>query len=74
VEASIQIEVDGEVFGIVGRRDRPGQYDYTWISGPNPGYGFSVASSDGRPSTMADHETAIHDFLSQVDPTTGYIE
>ena len=28
----------------------------------------------GRLSTMVDHEEAIRNFLSQVDPETGYIE
>jgi hypothetical protein len=68
-----RIEVDGEVFAVVARGDRPGQYDYAWTSGPNAGYGFSSASSDGRLSTTADHEEAIRNFLSQVDPETGYI-
>ena len=31
-------------------------------------------ASDGRPSTMDDHEEAIRNFLSQVDPETGYTE
>ena len=35
---------------------------------------ISSASSDGRPSTMVDHEEAIRDFLSHVDHETGYIE
>jgi hypothetical protein len=74
VEPSVRVEVDGEVFDVVARRDRPGQYDYAWISGPNHGYGFSSASSDGRSSTAADHEAAIRDFLSQIDPETGFIE
>jgi len=42
--------------------------------GGRPDYGFSSASSDGRPSTMVDHEEAIRNFLSLVDPETGYIE
>ena len=42
--------------------------------GPNSGYGFFSASSDGRPSTMADHEEAIRNFVSQVDPNTGSME
>jgi hypothetical protein len=71
---AIRVEVDGEAFDVVGRWDRPGQYDYTWVSGPNRGYGFSSASSDGSPLTMAGHEEAIRDFLAQVDPDTGYIE
>ena len=74
VERPFRVAVDGEVFDVVGRPDHPGQYDYAWTSGPNPGYGFSSASSDGRLSTMADHEEAIRNFLSQVDPETGFIE
>ena len=73
-EPPTRLEVDGEVFDVAARRDHPGQYDYAWISGPNPGYGFSSASSDRRLSTMADHKKAIRNFLSQVDPETGYIE
>jgi hypothetical protein len=69
-----RVEVDGEVFDVVARRDPPGHVDYRWISGPNPDYGFSSASSDGRASTMVDHVAAIRNFLSQVDPATGYIE
>jgi len=51
-----------------------GSDDYTWISGPNPGYGFGTARSDREPSSMDDHVEAIRDFLSAVDPGTGYIE
>jgi hypothetical protein len=35
---------------------------------------ISSASSDGRPSSMVDHEEATRNFLSHVDPKTGYIE
>jgi hypothetical protein len=73
-DSSERIEVDGEVFDVVARPDPPGQVDYTWISGPNPGYGFSSASSDGGAATRVDHVAAIRSFLSQVDPATGYIE
>jgi hypothetical protein len=66
--------VDGEVFDVTTDEDRPGYYHYEWISGPNRGYGFAEQSSDGRPSTMVDHEEAIRSFLSQVDPETGFIE
>ena len=71
MDSPARIEVDGEVFEVAPRRDRPGQHDYTWISGPNPGYGFS--SSGGLVPTMADHEEAIRTFLAQIDPETGYI-
>jgi hypothetical protein len=74
VGSSVRVEVAGEVFDVVAQPDRPGHYDYAWISGPNPGYGFSSASSDGRASTMAEHAAAIRNFLSQVTPETGYIE
>jgi hypothetical protein len=73
-ERPLRVDVDGEVFDVAARPDRPGAYDYTWVSGPNPGYGFVSASSDRRPSTMADHEEAIRNFLSQVEPETGYIQ
>jgi hypothetical protein len=70
----IRVEVDGQLFEILARPDRPGQYDVAWVSGPNPGYGFSSASSDGSAMSMGDFEEAIRGFLAQVDPETGYIE
>jgi hypothetical protein len=73
-EPPVRVCVDGEDFEITSSLERPGQYHYDWVSGPNPGYGFSSASSDGRPSTIDDHEEAIRNFLRQVDPETGYIE
>jgi hypothetical protein len=73
-EPPVRVTVDGEVFDVTTQPDHPGHYHYAWISGPNPGYGFSSASSDGRPSSMVDHVEAIRNFLSQVDPETGYIE
>ena len=69
-----RVEVDGEVFDVVARRDRPGEYHYTWFSGPNPGYGFSSGSSGGRTMSDADIEASIRNFLAQVDPETGIIE
>jgi hypothetical protein len=69
-----RVQVDGEVFDVVAERDRPGQVHYTWVSGPNPGYGFSTGTSDGREMSDADIEASIRNFLAQVDPETGYIE
>lgn len=68
-----EVVVEGERFEVV-RSETPGQYDFTWLSGPNPGYGFSSASSDGSDHTQADLEESIRSFLAQVDPATGYIE
>jgi hypothetical protein len=69
-----RIEVDGEVFEVTERDGRPGQYDYTWVSGRDPQYGFSSARSDGSPATTAEHVESIRTFLTQVDPETGYLE
>ncbi|WP_229070980.1 hypothetical protein [Actinoplanes sp. DH11] len=69
----MRVEVDGEVFEVVaGEDDNPGAYHYNWISGRDPDYGFTSAFSDRRTPTMREHEDAIRDFLSKVDPETGY--
>ena len=43
-------------------------------SGPNALYGFGSQTSDRSPSTMTDHEEAIREFLSAIDPKTGHME
>ena len=70
---STQVTVDGEVFEVRKRSGRPGQYDLDWVSGPNPSYGFSTASSDGSPISPAQLEEQIRDFLAEIDPETGYL-
>jgi hypothetical protein len=67
---SVTLEVDGEMFAL-----RPGEFggtDYTWLSGPNPGYGFSMSPTPNL--SLDEHREKIRDFLAMVDPTTGYIE
>ena len=71
---TVRIEVDGQLFEVSERPDRPGQYDFSWVSGPNPGYGFTSASSDGSEMGTGDLEESIRNFLAQVDPQTGHIE
>lgn len=66
--------VDGEQFDVSTRAGEPGVYDFRWTSGPNEGYGFGSAGHGGGGMTDAELEDAIRNFLSQVDPTTGYIE
>lgn len=67
---SFTLEVDGEVFAL--RPGRQGGTDYTWLSGPNTGYGFSQSP---RPNVSLDeHRENIRNFLAQIDPSTGYIE
>ena len=65
------VTVDGETFA-VRTRDEDGSLHYDWISGPNDGYGFS---SSGGPGLLSRewHEAAIRDFLSGIDPATGYL-
>lgn len=66
---SFTLEVDGEVFEL--RPDQYGGTDYSWLSGPNPGYGFSLSPT---PNVSLDkHRENIRGFLAEVDPTTGYL-
>lgn len=75
------IVVDGETFDVRERADRPGQYDLDWVTGPNPGYGFSCAfarsvsvGSEPPPfDVRAELERAISGFLAEIDPDTGYL-
>ena len=68
-EATSTLEVDGEVFEL--RPDGFGGTHYNWISGPNPGYGFSMSPT---PDSVEQHHASIRNFLSMVDPATGCIE
>ena len=65
--------VDGEHFDFTERVGEPGVHDLRWVSGPNKDYGFASAAYGGGRQTDADLEDAIRNFLSLVDPTTGYI-
>ena len=64
-----RLECDGERFDL--RPAECGGTHYTWVSGPNPGYGFSVSPA---PADMDQHQANIRSFLSMIDPKTGYIE
>lgn len=63
------LTVDGEVF-CVRSSDDDGSIHYDWLSGPNDGYGFSVLGGRlSKKQQVAD----IRDFLSGIDPATGYL-
>jgi hypothetical protein len=67
---SFTLEVDGEVFAV--SPNECGGTHYTWLSGPNPGYGFGVSQAvDLSPDAHARH---VRDFLALVGPAAGYIE
>ncbi|HEX5542508.1 MAG TPA: hypothetical protein VFX60_13270 [Micromonospora sp.] len=59
----------GEIFEV--RRDRNGGTQYAWLSGQNPGYGFSTSAA---PEYIQPHQAPIRSFLAMIDPETGYIE
>lgn len=69
-DTSRMLDVDGEVFAL--RPDKHGGTHYTWLSGPNPGYGFTLSPTSD--TSVDEHRENIHDFLSQIDPATGYVE
>ncbi|MFG2894954.1 hypothetical protein [Streptomyces sp. NPDC048248] len=66
--------VDGEKFEVSKRPGQRGTYDFTWLTGPNPGYGFTSAVQPARALSIPELEESIRDFLGQVDPATGYID
>lgn len=64
--------VDGEAFDVTTRPDVPGHYHFAWVSGRNPGYGFTVRTSDGSALPQNQIFSQIRSFLAQIDPRTGY--
>jgi hypothetical protein len=64
------VDVDGALFTL--RPDGFGGTVYTWLNGPDPGYGFAASPTAGL--SLADHLACIRDFLAVVDPVTGHIE
>ncbi|WP_299573730.1 hypothetical protein [uncultured Williamsia sp.] len=85
-DGPIVVVVDGERFRVEMQAD--GGCRYTWVSGPNPGYGFSSGpvrvawkSAGGRPPAplpqplppIAHHRRSIRSFLAEIDPETGYL-
>lgn len=73
-EPPARVVVDGEEFDAAAHRDQRGQYRFRWVSGPNPGHGFSVGTSHGREMSSAEVEDCIRDFRAAVDTETGYVE
>lgn len=61
------LDVEGESFTV---RSHEGGTDYDWVSGPNKDYGFGTSA---RNMSEAEHRADIRNFLSMIDPDTGYI-
>jgi hypothetical protein len=64
------LEVDGEVFVVC--RGMGGGTNHDWISGRNKDYGFSSSAAVELPEDF--HRESIRNFLSMIDPETGFIE
>ncbi|MET7680396.1 hypothetical protein [Streptomyces sp. NPDC005423] len=69
-----RISVDGEEFEVRQPQDSPGTYHFTWLTGPDPQYGFGFRSHPPVRVDRAELEEAVREFLSQVDTGTGFIE
>lgn len=64
--------MNGEVFVVTRRPGSLGTYDFTWTSHPQS-YGFAAGvNAEWRPD-RAEMTESIREFLSQVDPDTGYL-
>ncbi len=72
--ADRRLDVEGQDFIVRSRPDEPGVYDFTWIShSHDPQYGFTCARSDRSAMTEPEMRADIADFLSDIDPGTGYL-
>lgn len=65
-----RIDVDGETFDVTSQFD---SVHFSWVSGPNPDYGFSSSRSDGSLPTESEAKSMARAFLTSIDPSTGYI-
>lgn len=66
----LRIVVDGETFDVVKQGNAN---HFSWVSGPNAGYGFAIGRSDGVALNEAEAVAAARGFLASIDPATGYI-
>lgn len=69
-DPSVTLEVDGELFEV--RPDRRGGTSYTWLSGPNEGYGYGESPTADR--SPDEHRASIRAFLAHINPATGYLD
>jgi hypothetical protein len=69
-----RISVDGEEFEVSRPDGKPGTYHFTWLTGPDPRYGFGFSTHPAVCVGREQLEEAAREFLAQVDPDTGHIE
>ncbi len=85
VPAEREVEVDGERFLVSVRGTST---EVTWLTGPNPGYGFSSTLASSAPAPAPEELAAVNlrlraddermrsdlrSFLAEIDPETGYL-
>lgn len=70
--ASLTLTVDGEVWEVARSH---GRYNFTWLSGPTPGSGFSSTLSNGHAELPLDAmRKSIRNFMTTADPETGVLD
>ncbi|TGO04980.1 hypothetical protein [Serinibacter arcticus] len=65
--------VGGHRWTVTERADESRCYDIAWVSGPDPSYGFTLASSTRTPIDDAVIRREIVHVLGGVDPETGHL-
>ncbi|WP_432512260.1 hypothetical protein [Kineococcus sp. SYSU DK001] len=69
-----RLRVDGRDWVVEERPGTPGCYDFDWLSGPDPGYGFTSQTSDGSPVDEQEVRDAIADSTAGINPETGHLD
>ena len=64
--------VNGELFHVREKVGIPGDYHFDWLSGPNDGFGFGLATSNRTRLSVEELRAHISDWLATIDPETGY--
>lgn len=70
--ADMTLIVNGELFHVREKAGIPGDYDFDWLSGPNNGFGFGLATSDRSRLSVEELREQISGWLAMIDPETGY--
>ena len=68
-----RLTVEGHDWVVRDRAGEPGVHDFDWLTGPNA-YGITSARADHGQISEADMTESIADFLTQINPETGYLD
>jgi hypothetical protein len=69
---SIHLAVDGESWEVIATG---GQFDFNWLRGAAEPYGFSSRTFPaGATLSVEQLEGMIREFMSNVNPETGYLD